>query len=70
MVHAQLFRSRFPGQVDDDVIFGKGVFPYSYLDHEHKLNEFDLPTMDAFFDTLTDSLNVTEAEYDRASRAW
>jgi hypothetical protein len=70
MVHAQLFRSRFPGQVDDDVIFGKGVFPYSYLDHEHKLNEFDLPTINAFFDTLTDSLNVTEAEYDRASRAW
>ena len=70
MKHAQLFRSRFPGQVDDDVIFGKGVFPYSYLDHEHKLNEFDLPAMGAFYDTLTDSMNITEADYNRASRAW
>jgi hypothetical protein len=70
MINAQLFRSQFPGLVDDDVIFGKGVFPYSYLDHEHKLNEFDLPAIGAFYDTLTDSLSITEADYDRASRAW
>jgi hypothetical protein len=70
MKHAQLFRSQFIDPIDDDIIFGKGVFPYSYLDHEHKLNEFDLPAMGAFYDTLTNSLNVTEEEYDRASRAW
>jgi hypothetical protein len=70
MHHAQLFRSQFPGQVDDDIIFGKGIFPYSYLDHEHKLNEFDLPAIDAFRDTLSDSLNITQEDYNRASRAW
>src|SRR5271156_6450829 len=69
-VNAQLFRSQFNGQVDDDVIFGKGVFPYSYLDHEHKLNEFDLPAEGAFYDTLTDSYDITAQDYDRASRAW
>ena len=30
MVHVQQFRSKFTGQVDDDVIYGKGVFSYSY----------------------------------------
>ena len=40
------------------------------MDHEHKLNEFDLPAIGAFYDTLTDSMKVTEADYDRATRAW
>jgi hypothetical protein len=40
------------------------------LDSEDKLREFDLPGRGAFFDTLTDSLRITEAEYDRALRAF
>src|SRR5271167_1762155 len=56
--------------LSDDILFGKGVFPYSYLDGKDKLKETKLPPKSAFFDTLTNSLRITDEEYDRAQRAW
>ena len=56
MKHVQFFRQHLGDQVDDDVIFSKGVFPYSYLDHWDKLREVGLPALPAIYDTLTDSL--------------
>src|SRR5579862_7084505 len=55
---------------DDDIIFGKGVFPYSYLDHEDRLSDNSLPDIAAFHDILTNSNNISQQDYDRASRAW
>ena len=69
IVHARRMRERFV-QADDDVMFKKGVFPYSYLDNWNKLNDAALPPLPAFFDTLTNSLRTTEEEYQRAQRAW
>ena len=46
------------------------MFPYGYLDSWDKLDEPGLPTLPAFYDTLTDSLHTTEVEYDRAQKAF
>ena len=70
MLHTLILKRNLGVQVEDDIIFGKGIFPYSYLDSEAKLREISLPARAAFFDTLSDSLRVTEAEYDRALRAF
>ena len=55
--------------MDDDVIFGKGVFPYSYFDHEDRLTDTSLPPLDMFFDTLTNSLRTLEEDRQRGMRA-
>jgi hypothetical protein len=68
MQHAR--NCQYFNTLDDDVIFGKGVFPYSYLDSVEKLDAPELPAKAAFFDTLTNSLGITDADYDRAQRAW
>ena len=69
ITHARQMRDRF-GQVDDDVLFQKGVFPYSYLDQWNKLEDVALPPLAAFFDTLTNSQRTSEEEYQRGQRAW
>jgi hypothetical protein len=51
------------------ITHGKGVFPYSYLDSEEKLEATSLPPMEAFFDALTKSA-VKEEDYRKAQDAW
>ena len=43
----------------------KGIFPYSFADSQAKLEEPRniLPPLDAFYDILTESINVTEDEH-------
>ena len=53
-----------------DIIYGKAVFPYSYLDSEDRLDEPALPPKADFFDTLSNSLRITDEEYTRAQRAF
>ena len=38
--------------VSEDVVLGKGVFPYSFFDSTEKLNYTRLPKISAFFDQL------------------
>jgi len=56
--------------LDDDVLFCKGVFPYSYLDREERLDDRHLPPIEQFWDTLSDSLRTTPQDYQRAQKAW
>ena len=70
MKHVEFFRQHLGNQVDDDVIFSKGVFPYSYLDCWDKLREVGLPPLPAFYDTLSDSLRTSDVEYARAQKAY
>ena len=70
MEHVQFFRQHLGIQVDDDIIFGKGVFPYSYLDNWEKLLEVGLPALPAFYDTLSDSLRTSDLDYARAQKAY
>ena len=68
MQHTLFLRKTF--QLDDDILFGKGIFPYSYLDNDDKLDDGQLPPIEEFFDMLRNQLVVTEAEYARAQKAW
>jgi hypothetical protein len=67
--HARNLLERYHG-LDDDILFKKGIFPYSYLDNEKKLNEKKIPSVDSFFDVLTNSLHITDEEYERAKKAF
>ena len=46
------------------------MFPYTYLDNANKLNENALPPIAEFFDTLSNSLRVSDADYARVQAAW
>ena len=56
--------------MDDDILFKKGIFPYSFFDNDEKLDDGELPPIAAFYDTLSNSLRTTYAEYQHAQKAW
>ena len=71
MTHTKTHQNRHFGQtVDDDIIFSKGVYPYSFMDHVDKLDARTVPTKVEFYDILTDSNPITDKDYDHAQRAW
>src|SRR2546428_4307754 len=71
MIHIeQMWRKDPSSSIDDDILFGKGIFPYSYLDDEAKLKETCLPPYRAFFDTLSNSLRITPTDYLKANIAF
>lgn len=47
----------------------KGVFPYSYTESFQKLDEPALPTIEQFYDRLSES-HIPQADYDRAVKVW
>jgi hypothetical protein len=55
---------------DYDWLYRKGIFPYSWLDSWSKLNENHFPSKEVFHDTLTDSINISDVEYQHAQRVW
>jgi len=38
----------------DDIVFSKGVYPYSYMTDRRRFDETELPPIDCFYDTLND----------------
>src|SRR5277367_4958493 len=60
-VHTSQLRNFYP--VDDDILFSKGVFPYSYLEDDEKLDDGQLPPIENCFDMLSNSLRTTPEEY-------
>ena len=55
--------------LNDDTIHRKGVFPYSYLDSYDRLEEKQLPPIDAFYNNLSNE-QCSEADYEYAFNAW
>ncbi|KAL7304813.1 hypothetical protein TKK_0003036 [Trichogramma kaykai] len=47
----------------------KGVFPYEYVNCHEKLEETELPPIEAFYSCLTGGV-ITEKEYKRATDVW
>lgn len=47
----------------------KGVFPYEYIDSEHKLDETSLPPRVEFFNQLTE-IECSEEDYYHAPKVW
>jgi len=39
---------------NDDLVFAKGVYPYSYMTSRKKFDETKLPPIEAFYDQLND----------------
>ena len=52
----------------ESVYTRKGVFPYSWLDGWDKLEVAELPEKQSFMDTLTDCINISDADYVHAQR--
>ena len=50
----------------------KGIFPYSYVDSFNRLEEQkpSLPPINEFFDFLTQKVNISQDEYDLATRVY
>lgn len=51
------------------ILRSKGVFPYSYIDSEEKLEEKSLPSKDKFFNDLCQR-DISEEEYEHAKTVW
>ena len=54
---------------DDDLIYKKGVFPYSYMTSRDRFHETSLPPIEAFHDKLKDE-PLTRENYERAHEIW
>ena len=52
-----------------DLIYQKGVFPYSYMTGPEKFQETQLPPIDCFYDNLKDEPLKSE-DYERAKATW
>ena len=52
-----------------DLVFAKGVYPYSYMTCPDKFDETKLPPIDAFYDTLNEE-PLDSKDYDRAQKTW
>ena len=54
---------------DINLLKQKGVYPYEYIDSLEKLNETQLPPIEAFYSTLKQE-TITEEEYQHAQNVW
>jgi len=54
---------------DDDIVFEKGHFPYTYFDCLDKLDVTALPPKNAFYNDLTDS-EISDRDYRHAQDVW
>ena len=52
-----------------DMLIGKGVYPYEYIDSWNKFDECILPRIDCFHSTLT-NLNIFEQDHKFAQELW
>ena len=54
---------------DDDLVFAKGVYPYSYMTGPEKFTETQLPLIETFHNTFEDE-PCPPKNYDRACEIW
>jgi len=54
---------------DHDLVFAKGVYPYSYMTDRSKFDETQLPSIGNFYNTLKDK-PLSEKNYQRAQQIW
>ena len=54
---------------DINLLKQKGIYPYEYIDSIDKLNETQLPPIEAFYSTLKQEI-ITEEEYQHAQKVW
>jgi len=54
---------------DSDLVFAKGIYPYSYMTGRDKFAETQLPSIEAFYNTLEDE-PCPRKNYDLAREIW
>jgi len=54
---------------DNDLVFAKGIYPYSYMENRSKFDETKLPSIESFYNTLNDEPLSVE-DYERAQNIW
>jgi len=54
---------------NDDLVFAKGVYPYSCMTSREKFDETKLPPIEAFYDQLHDE-PLKIGDYERAQKTW
>ena len=54
---------------DNDLVFAKGVYPYSYMTDRSKFQETELPPIEKFYNTLNDE-SLSGEDYQRAQDTW
>ena len=51
------------------LLLRKGVYAYEYMDSMNKFNEKELPTIDKFYSSLSNS-NISKDDYNHAKKVW
>ena len=67
------FINGLQNELPDEARSGKGIFPYSFITSREVLDQLrdDLPPREeAFYDMLSDSVSVTEVDFERAQSVW
>lgn len=62
-------RRRFPNELQTSLLYQKGVFPYNYIKNLEILDEEALPSMDDFFNDLSNT-PITKGQYEFAQKVW
>jgi len=55
--------------LDSNLVFAKGIYPYSYMTGPEKFGETQLPPIEAFYSIL-DEEALTNEDYDRSKKTW
>ena len=56
-------------QDEFNLLFRKGVYPYEYMDSWERFDETELPPIEKFYSSLTDS-NISAEDYEHAIKVW
>ena len=62
-------KSEFPKEEELKLLRRKGVYPYEYIDSLERLNETQLPPIEAFYSKLAGE-GITEEDYKHAKKVW
>ena len=54
---------------DSELVFAKGVYPYSYMTDRSKFQETQLPPIEKFYNTLNNE-PLSSEDYERAQNTW
>ena len=54
---------------ETDLILGKGVYPYEYIDNQERFKETVLPPKEAFCSKLSDG-TISQKDYNHAQQVW
>ena len=54
---------------NSELVFSKGNYPYAYMDGREKFLLTELPSIDAFYSSLSEE-TITPEKYERAQKVW